>query len=122
MGTAFGVVKHMRSKCFETVLCSVCQGCDHPSALHTDVDIPLEASRTHEGEKNPVISSSCTQICGKTSNTSKSCAKIVKAVIYQRQEPDHARTVYCITDAQSSHTLATSKFFDSFHDNGPDHQ
>lgn len=95
---------------------------DHPSALHTDVDIPLETSRTHEGEKNPVINYSCTQICGKTSNTSKSCAKIVKAVIYPRQEPDHARTVYCIIDDESSHTLATCKFFDSSHEYGPDHQ
>ena len=117
-----GQKRHMRSKCFETVLSSVCQGCDHPSALHTDVNIRLEASGTHERKKNPAIRTSCTQICGKTSNTSKSCARIVKAVIYPRQEPDSARHIYCIIDVQISNTLATSKFFDSFHEYGPEHQ
>ncbi|XP_056014959.1 uncharacterized protein LOC130052854 [Ostrea edulis] len=111
----------MRSKCHETVLCSICKGYDHPSALHKDYGISLVAKKTHEGEKLPVVSSSCTQICGKPFNTSKSCAKIVKAIVYPQQKRDLARYIYCIIDDQSSNTLTTSKLFDCFHEYGPDH-
>lgn len=113
-----GPKKHMRSKCNETVLCSVCKGSDYPSALHKDPDNTSLAVESHEGERLPVVSYSCTQICGKPFNTSKSCAKIVKALVYQKQKRD---LIYCIIDDQSSNTLATSRFFDCFNEYGPDH-
>lgn len=108
----------MRSKCNETVLCSVCKGSDHPSALHKDPDNTSLAVESHEGKRLPVVSYSCTQICGKPFNTSKSCAKIVKALVYPKQKRD---LIYSIIDDQSSNTLATSIFFDCFNEYGPDH-
>lgn len=111
----------MRSKCNETVLCSVCKDSHHLSALHKDPDNTSLAVESHEGERLPAVSSSCTQICGKPFNTSKSCAKIVNALVYPKQKRDLARYIYCIIDDQSSNTLATSRFFDCFHEYGPDH-
>lgn len=118
-----GPKKHMRSKCNETVLCSVCKCSDHPSALHKDPDNTSLTVEFHEDGRGglPVVSSSCTQICGKPFNTSKSCAKIVKALVYPKQKRDLARYIYCSIDDQSSNTLATSRFFECFHEYGPDH-
>lgn len=98
-----GPKKHIRTKCRETVLCSVCKATDHPSALHQDSAASLATEENHEGEKPPVISSSCTQICGKPAYTSKSCAKIVKAIVYPELKPNHARYLYCIIDDQLQH-------------------
>lgn len=116
-----GPKKHIRTKCRETVLCSVCKATDHPSALHQD-SAALATGENHEGEKPQVISSSCTQICGKPANTSKSYAKIVKAIVYPELKPNHARYLYCIIDDQSCNTLATSQFFDHVHEYSPDHR
>lgn len=69
-----GPRKHIRTKCRETVLFSVCKATDHPSALHQYLAASLATRKNHEGEKPPVISSICTHICGKPANTSKSCA------------------------------------------------
>lgn len=116
-----GPRKHIRTKCRETVLFSVCKATDHPSALHQDLAASLATRKNHEGEKPPVISSICTHICGKPANTSKSCAEIVKAIVYPELKPNRVRYLYCIIDDQSSNTLATSPLFDHFHEYGPDH-
>lgn len=119
-----GQKKHTKSKCHETVLCSrsVCKTSDHHSALHKDFSISSVSDETHEGEKLTVVSPNQTRICGKPSNTSKSRAKIVKAVVYSKHKLDRARHIYCVIIDQSSNTLATSIFLNRFGEYGPDHQ
>ncbi|CAG2239411.1 unnamed protein product [Mytilus edulis] len=63
-----GPKKHFRDKCKENVKCSVCGSCDHPSALHVDVE--SEPQQKHEEENsNEQISSICTKICDSIYNT-----------------------------------------------------
>ncbi|VDI09604.1 Hypothetical predicted protein [Mytilus galloprovincialis] len=112
-----GLKKHFRDKCKENFKCSVCGSCDHPSALHVDVE--SEPQQKHEEENsNEQISSICTKICDSIYNTSKSCSKIVLAKEYHSDRPEHFKKVYCVLDDQSNRTLATSDFFNFFRENG----
>ncbi|CAG2208841.1 unnamed protein product [Mytilus edulis] len=45
-----GPKRHFRDKCKEDVKCSVCGSCDHPSALHVDVE--NEPQQKHEEESS----------------------------------------------------------------------
>ncbi|XP_071149457.1 uncharacterized protein [Mytilus edulis] len=112
-----GPKRHFRDKCKENVKCSVCGSCDHPSALH--IDIENEPQQKHEEENsNEQISSICTKICDSIYNTCKSCSKIVLAKVYHSDRPEHFKNVYCVLDDQSNRTLATSDFFNFFRENG----
>lgn len=83
-----GPKKHPAKECTNNVSCDVRNG-SRPAALHED-------NRRHEGEKGKdttctmhenearveMVVSTCTQVCGKIQETSKSCAKIIPARIY----------------------------------------
>nr|XP_022300904.1 uncharacterized protein LOC111109109 [Crassostrea virginica] len=118
-----GAKKHRAKDCTYHVKCIVCSG-PHPGALHEDTRHQEKIGKsTHEGEERTErVSSSCTQICGTTHGTSRSCAKIVPARIYHEDSKHHSRTVYAIIDDQSNHSLASSAFFDAFDQNTPTHQ
>lgn len=68
------------------------------------------------------VKSACTQICGRPSGTSRSCAKIIPVRVYLKEIPDKSRIVYALVDDQSSHSLATTPFFDFFSPGSMEHQ
>lgn len=104
-----GPKKHRAMNCKTNVKCDICKKSSHPSALHVDVDC-------HVGEPTPegTVKNVCTQICGKANGTSRSCAKIIPVRVYPKDDPHKCRVVYALIDDQSSHSLATSPFFDFF--------
>ncbi|XP_056014066.1 uncharacterized protein LOC125674154 [Ostrea edulis] len=104
-----GPKKHRAMNCKTNVKCDICKKSSHPSALHVDVDC-------HVGEPTPegTVKNACTQICGKANGTSRSCAKIIPVRVYPKDDPHKCRVVYALIDDQSSHSLATSPFFDFF--------
>ncbi|XP_022345684.2 uncharacterized protein LOC111113788 [Crassostrea virginica] len=104
-----GPRKHRAANCKENVKCDICKGSSHPSALHVDMD-------PHVGEPSAAgtVRSACTQIDGNPCGTCRSCAKIVPVRVYQVNNPQRFRIVYALVDDQSSHSLATSQFFDYF--------
>jgi hypothetical protein len=118
-----GPTKHHAKECTNRVKCCVCSK-PHPGALHQD-NYRQEKTRKdiHEGKEHKKnISSICTQICGTTTGTSKSCAKIVPARVYHENSNHQSRMVYALIDDQSYHTLASSSLFDAFNQNTPDHE
>ena len=111
----------------EKIKCNICNSVNHPTALHVDSQQTQRKSevdnshpaRVHEGEPSPSVTTLCTEVCG-NHQTSKSCAKILLVRVYPAHDKASARTLYCMIDDQSSHTLAVSDFFDSFNENGPE--
>ena len=108
--------RHMRKDCQVCVKCSVCKSDKHPSALHEDTqESPTKPLEAHGGERcNTSVTTACTQVCGTSSHSSKSCAKIVLVRVYPRNRPHFVRTLYALIDDQSNRSLATSSFFDNF--------
>lgn len=96
-----GPKKHRAKECTNNVRCDVCNG-SHPAALHED-------NRRHELEKSKgttmhknetrleMVLSTSTQVFGTIQGTSKSCAKMVLARIYDSLK-QHSRTVYVLID------------------------
>ena len=116
-----GPKKHLQRKCKETVKCGVCSKSDHPTALHPDTTrADNRPGANHEGEET-AIKTACTRVCGDSSSMSKSCAKIIKVMVYPRGEREKMRLMYCMIDEQSTHTLAVSNFFDKFNECGPEY-
>ena len=101
-----GPKKHLQRKCKETVKCGVCSKSDHPTALHPDTTrADNRPGANHEGEET-AIKTACTSVCGDSHSMSKSCAKIIKVMVYPRGEREKMRLMYCMIDEQSTHTLA----------------
>lgn len=90
----YGGPNNMVKVSWDCSLLCLCKASDHPSVLHKDYSISSAAGETSEGEKLSVFSSDCTQICVTPLNTSKSRAKIVKAVVYPKHKTDCARYIY----------------------------
>lgn len=107
--------RHLAKNCKSKVQCSICNAYSHPTALHPNLI-------QDEGESSASkVSTSCTQICGTTRSTNRSCAKILKVRVHPKNKPEEVRIVYAIVDDQSNQTLATSTLFDFFHERGPEH-
>ena len=115
-----GQKRHIRKNCKETVKCDihVCSSSEHISLLHPDPD----PWKKQEGEQIGEIEASCTQVCKTPQSTIKSCAKMVLVSVYPIKQPLLSRKVYCMIDDQSNKSLATSAFFNSFEEYGPDHE
>lgn len=113
---------HLAKDCRSTVVCSVCRGTNHPTALHEN---KLATSDQDFDKNNPArmkteeVTSACTMLCGRA-GASKSCAKTVLVKVYPRGNPEKAISVYAIIDEQSNRSLARSAFFDSFGIPGPE--
>ena len=75
----------------------------------------------HGGEE-AAINSKCTQVCGNPAAISKSCAKTFLVKIFPNGRPHLSVWCYAILDDQSNCTLAKSKFFDIFGEQGPEIQ
>ena len=75
----------------------------------------------HGGEKT-TVSSKCTQVCGNPASMSKSCAKTFLVQVFPNDRPHASIWCYAILDDQSNCTLAKSKFFDIFGEQGPEIQ
>ena len=73
----------------------------------------------HGGEKL-ALNSTCTQVCGNTASISKSCAKTFLVRVFPNDHPHMSVWCYAILDDQSNCTLAKSKFFDIFDEQGPE--
>ncbi|XP_062619211.1 uncharacterized protein LOC134280770 [Saccostrea cucullata] len=112
-----GPKKHRAMNCKTNVKCDICKKPSHPSALHVDVD-------RHVGEPSQegTVKNACTQVCGKPRGTSRSCAKIIPVRVYLKDDPQECRVVYALIDDQSSHSLATTPFFDFFSPGSSKHQ
>lgn len=77
---------HIAANCSSSILCEICKGRNHPTALHVVSDSHRwqkshggeQADRTFENDavQNTEVKPYCTQICGK-SFAGKSCAKTV---------------------------------------------
>ena len=113
-----GQKRHIRKNCKETVKCDICSSSEHISLLHPDPD----PRKKQEGEQIGEIEASCTQVCKTPQSTSKSCAKMVLVSVYPIKQPLLSCKVYCMIDDQSNKSLATSAFFNSFEEYGPDHE
>lgn len=103
-----GPKRHRAANCRVNVQCDICREASHPSALHVDANPNIG-----EHLAGKTMKSACTQICSRPSGTSRSCAKIIP--VYLKEIPDKSRIVYALVDDQSSHSLATTPFFDFFH-------
>ncbi|XP_061170884.1 uncharacterized protein LOC133180357 [Saccostrea echinata] len=100
--------RHLAKNCKSNAPCGICKSNVHPTALHLDQD-------------DKEVTAACTQVCGTTRPTNRSCAKILQVRVYREDRPRVARTVYAIIDDQSNQTLATSTLFDFFQEKGPEH-
>lgn len=108
-----GSGKHRASSCKAEVKCAKCSSARHITLLHVD----REAKSVDGGERSTVVTSNCTQLCGRTSG-GRSCGKIVLVRVFPVGCPSRALRVYAIIDDQSNQTLAKSKFFELFEQNG----
>lgn len=113
-----GQQKYTSKNCTASVTCDVCGEEDHPTALHVSPRNPQSVHGGEEVEASSAITNSCTYVCGDPRGVSKSCAKTVLVRVYPEGEPHKALRVYAIIDDQSNRTLARSKFFDHFNENG----
>lgn len=104
-----GPKRHRAANCRANVQCDICKETSHPSALHMDAN-----PNVGEHLAGRTVKSACTQVCGRPSGTSRSCAKIIPVRVYLKEVPDKSRVVYALVDDQSSHSLATTPFFDFF--------
>ena len=126
MGCALNVVvrkKHIQRDCQEKVKCTVCQSSEHPTAMHIESENndSVKPQQHHEGEVvDNETHSYCTQICGTRSAKGKSCAKITLVKVYPKDQPELAKTMYSLIDDQSNKSLATSAFFETFNEHGPE--
>lgn len=112
-----GPKRHRAANCKVNVQCDICRETSHPSALHVDAN-----PNVGEHLAGKTVKSACTQICGRPSGTIRSCAKIIPVRVYLKEIPDKSRIVYALVDDQSSHSLATTPFFDFFSPGSMEHQ
>ena len=95
---------------------------DDISIMSNDVASQLTlAPITKHGGEVPTIHSSCTQICNEPS-ASKSCAKTFLVKVFPDGFPDLGILCYAIVDDQSNCSLAKTKFFDLFNEQGSEIQ
>ena len=77
--------------------------------------IPTPAIEQHGGE-TVVMNSLCTKVCD---DIPKSCSKTFLVKVFPNDRPDLSLLCYAILDDQSNCSLAKSKFFDVFNEQGP---
>lgn len=115
--------QHQIKDCKADIRCDECNSPKHVTALHikkpskrTDKSVKEDQSNApSDGGEEGNINSKCTQVCGSPS-VSKSCAKIVKVNVFQK-DTDERMTVYALIDDQSNRSLATPTLLDSFRNN-----
>jgi hypothetical protein len=113
--------KHPARLCTEAEPCGECGSSRHPTALHTDLltsrtpvhrtELGGESKEMVDVSHASLVTSTCTQICGKGFH-GKSCAKTILVRVYPEGEPGKAKQMYAILDDQSNASLVRSEFFD----------
>jgi hypothetical protein len=100
------------------VSCSVCKSTKHLSLLHvnkhhTSGNDGVEKTHGGEAESNKLdlAEVKCTQICGNSKVSGKSCAKIVLVDIFSQSDCSKKVRTYAILDDQSNRSLAHPTLF-----------
>lgn len=117
---------HLAAKCSTVISCEICNGKNHPTALHAVSEHNRgqtshggeQADRTFENDtrQSTEVKPYCTQICGNTF-TGKSCAKTVLVRMYSQSMPSKKTSCYAMIDDQSNQSLATPSICDFFREN-----
>jgi hypothetical protein len=104
---------HYKKDCKEIVLCKMCNSNTHPKALHVDISsAPLQTDTSnYSGEDSLDISSKYCKIHDELPG--KSCAKILLANVYLKNDTNTQMIMYVMLDDQSNHFLASPRLFDS---------
>ena len=101
---------HLAKNCVTQVKCSECHNDKHVAALHAGPPgkpgpEEVELSDTHQYGGEPVVTSSCIEVCRNTM-TGKFCAKICLVNLYSNSQPENKIKAYVVIDDQSNCSLA----------------
>ncbi|XP_070203230.1 uncharacterized protein [Littorina saxatilis] len=102
---------HIASKCTAVVKCGKCDK-GHLTAMHREPARPQAPSSEYggEGQREEVVQSKCTRLCGDNSG-SRSCGKVILVHVFPEGQPERSQEVYAIIDDQSKRSLAAPSLF-----------
>ncbi|KAK7093723.1 uncharacterized protein [Littorina saxatilis] len=102
---------HIASKCSAVVKCGKCDK-GHLTAMHREPSRPQAPSSEYggEGQREEVVKSKCTRLCGDNSG-SRSCGKVILVHVFPEGQPERSQEVYAIIDDQSNRSLAAPSLF-----------
>lgn len=102
--------EYSSKNCPEKVVCSVCAGDSHPSALHIDYSRPQGGEKRENTEIKKTVNNNCAQICGVDPGGGHVPRQIWSR--YPQEELCNYVRTYALIDDQSKCSLAKSELFD----------